>query len=100
VAAVAMSYCQAIAAQNYRLAFTYLAAHATGPDNRRLTSQGFLQLARMMDRELGSVTRFSVAAFRSLIVITINRKRGGLYHAHLQMVRMGDGWAITYIDRI
>jgi hypothetical protein len=97
---MATNYYRTIAAQNYRLAFTYLAANVTGPDGRRLTLQAFLQLARTMDRELGSVTNFSVAVFQSLIVMTINRKRGGLYHAHLQIARAGDGWTIISVDRI
>src|SRR5260370_28392091 len=50
-AAVAMSYYQAIVAQNYQLAFTYLDANATGPDGQGLTLQAFLQLAHMMDSQ-------------------------------------------------
>ncbi len=99
-AAVATNYYRTIAAQNYRMAFTYLAANVTGPDGRRLTLQAFLQLAHMMDRELGPVTNFSVAVFQSLIVMTIDRKQGGRYHAHLQMARAGGGWTIISIDRI
>src|SRR5689334_22105638 len=53
VAAVATSYYRAVAAQNYRLAFTYLAANATGPDGGRLTFQAFLQLAHIMERMAG-----------------------------------------------
>jgi hypothetical protein len=97
---VAENYYRTIADQDYRMAFTYLAANATGPDGRRLTLQAFLQLAHMMNRELGPVTKFSIAAFQSLIVMTINRKRGGLYHAHLQMARAGGRWTIISIDRI
>jgi hypothetical protein len=89
-----------IAARNYRMAFTYLAGNVIGPGDRRLTLQAFRQLARAMDSELGPVTRFSVSAFQSLVVMTINRQRGGLYHAHLQMARAGDGWIIISIDRI
>src|SRR5215472_5969352 len=51
VAAVVTSYYRAVAAQNYRLAFTYLAANATGPDGSRLTFQAFLQLARTMENQ-------------------------------------------------
>jgi hypothetical protein len=97
---VATSYYSTIVAQNYRLAFTDLAANVTGPDGRRLTLQAFLQLARMMDSQEGPVTNFSVGAFQSLIVMTINRKKVGPYHAHLQMARHGDGWTIISIDRI
>ena len=95
-----MNYYRAVVAQNYRLAFTYLAANVTGPDGRRLTFQAFLQLAHTMDSQEGPVTGFSVAAFQSMIVMTINRKEVGPYHAHLQLTRDGGGWKIISIDRI
>ena len=98
-AAVAANYYRAIAAQNYRLAFTYLAANATGPDGRRLTLQAFLQLAHMLDGQGGPVTSFSAAAFHSMVVMTIYRKKFGPYHAHLQMALDKGGWAIVSIDR-
>jgi hypothetical protein len=97
---VVTNYYRKIVARNYRLAFTYLAANVTGPDGRRLTLPAFLQLARMFDGEEGPVIIFSVGAFQSMIVMTINRKKGGLYHAHLQVARAGDGWTIISIDRI
>jgi hypothetical protein len=97
---VATNYYRAIAAQNYRLAFTYLAANVTGPDGRRLTLQAFLQLARVMDGQEGRVTHFSVAVFQSMVVMTIDRKKVGPYHAHLQMARDGSSPAIMSIDRI
>jgi hypothetical protein len=97
---VATRYYRAVAAQNYKRAFTYLAANATGPDGRRLTLPAFLRFAHIMENEAGSVTSFSVGVFHSLIVMTINRKRIGLYHAHLQMALDGHTWAITSIDRI
>lgn len=100
VAAVAASYYRAVAAQNYRLAFTYLAANATGPDGGRLTFQAFLQLARTMESMAGPVTTFSVGAYRSLIVMTIERKKIGPYHAHLQMAQHGGSWTIISIDRV
>jgi hypothetical protein len=99
-AAVATNYYRSIAAQNYRLAFTYLAVNVTGPGGQRLTLAAFLQLAHMFDGEEGPVINFSVGAFQSMIVMTINRKKGGLYHAHLQVARDGDGWTIISIDRI
>lgn len=99
-AAVAMSYYQAIVAGNYQLAFTYLDANATGPDGQRLTLQAFLQLAHTMDGQGGAVTNFSVAAFQSMIVMTINRKKFGPYHAHLQMKQEGNDWKIISLDRI
>ena len=97
---MATNYYRAIAAQNYRLAFTYLAANVTGPDGQRLTWQAFLQLAHVMDGQEGPVTHFSVAVFQSMIVMTIDRKEVGPYHAHLQMARNGDGWTIISIDRV
>jgi hypothetical protein len=100
VAAVAANYYRAVAAQNYRLAFTYLAANATGPDGGRLTFQAFLQLAHTMESMAGPVTSFSVGAYRSLIVMTIERKKTGPYHAHLRMAQHGGIWTIVSIDRV
>jgi hypothetical protein len=97
---VATNYYREIVDQNYRLAFTYLAANVTGPDDRRLTLPAFLQLARMFDGQGGPVTSFSAAAFQPLVVMTINRKKYGPYHAHLQLTRYKDGWIIISIDRI
>jgi hypothetical protein len=99
-AAVAASYYRAIAARNYRLAFTYLAANVTGPGGRKLTLSAFLQLARMLDGQGGPVTSFSAAAFHSMVVMTIYRKKFGPYHAHLQVARDNNGWTIVSIDRI
>ena len=95
-----MSYYQAIVAGNYQLAFTYLDANASGPDGQRLTLQAFLQLAHTMDGQGGAVTDFSVAAFQSMIVMTIDRKKFGPYHAHLQMKQEGNDWKIVSLDRI
>jgi hypothetical protein len=97
---VATSYYRTIVAGNYRLAFTYLTAHATGFGGRRLTLQAFLQLARTMDSAEGPITSFSVAAFGYTVVMTNSRKKSGPYHAHLQMARNGDNWTIISIDRI
>jgi len=99
-AAVATSYYQAIVAGNYQLAFTYLDANATGPDGQRLMLPAFLQLAHTMDNQGGPVTDFSVAAFQSMVVMTINRKKFGPYHAHLQMKQEGNDWKIVSLDRI
>jgi hypothetical protein len=99
-AAVVTNYYQAIAAQNYRLAFTYLAPNVTGPDGRRLTWPAFLQLARNMDGQGGPVTHFSVGVFPSVTVMTIDRKKYGPYHSHLQVARSGNGWTIISIDRV
>jgi hypothetical protein len=93
-------YYRAVAAQHYRLAFSYLAANATGPDGRRLTSQEFVMLALEMDRQEGRVISFSVGVFQSLVVLTIVRKKIGPYHAHLRVSRSGGAWRIIAIDRV
>jgi hypothetical protein len=98
--AVANGYYRAVAARDYRLAFSYLAAGSTGPDGRTLTLQEFLQLAGTMDSEQGPVVDYAVAAFGDLVVMTIDRQEGGRYHAHLQIGWVADRWAITSIDRI
>jgi hypothetical protein len=54
----------------------------------------------MMDGTGGPVTHFSVAVFQSMVVMTLDRKRVGPYHAHLQMARHGQAWTIISIDRI
>ena len=93
-------YYRAIESRNYRTAFTYFAARATGPDGRRLTWRAFSELAGMFDRAEGRVTSFSVLVDPTLTVVTIVRQRIGIYHTHLRLARTGDGWAITAIDRI
>jgi hypothetical protein len=98
--AVAMSYYQAVIAQNYHLAFTFLDANATGFDGQRLTWQAFLQLAQTMDNEGGPVINFSVAVSQFMIIMTINRQKIGPYHAHLQMKQEGNSWKIISIDRV
>lgn len=98
--AVATNYYRTIVAANYRLAFTYLAPGATGWAGAKLTLQSFLQLARTMDNQEGAVITFSVGAVESMVVMTINRKKVGPYHAHLQMTQNGGSWKIKSIDRI
>jgi hypothetical protein len=100
VAAVVAGYYQAIVSRNYRKAFGYLAPAATGPDGHRLTLGSFLQLARMLDGMGGPVTRFSIGAYPSGVVMTLYRASYGPYHAHLRMVRTRHDWAIQSIDRI
>jgi hypothetical protein len=97
---VVTDYYQAIVARDYRRAYGYLAATATGPDGKRLTLQAFLQLARTLDSQGGPVAHFSVGAYPSVIVMTISRQKYGPYHAHLQTVQTADGWAIASLDRI
>jgi hypothetical protein len=100
VVAVVTGYYQAIVARNYRKAFGYLAPGATGPDGRPLTLASFLRLAQMLDGMGGPVTRFSIGAVPSGVVMTLYRVRYGPYHAHLRMVRIKHSWAISSIDRI
>ena len=100
VVAVVTSYYQAIVTVNYRTAFGYLAPGATGPDDRPLTLASFLRLAQMLDGMGGPVTRFSIGAVPSGVVMTVYRVRYGPYHAHLMMVRTRHTWAISSIDRI
>ena len=100
VVAVVTGYYQAIVSQNYRRASGYLAPGATGPDGGKLTLRSFLQLAHMLDGMGGPVTRFSIGAYPSEVVMTLYRARYGPYHAHLRMVRSRHGWAISSLDRI
>jgi len=102
-----MAYYHAVAAQHYRLAFAflapnavYLAPNAIRPDGQKLTWAAFLRLAHELDGLGGPVTAFSVAAYGSMIVMTIDRKKYGPYHAHVQMARIKGCWAISSIDRI
>jgi hypothetical protein len=97
---LATIYYRAAAARDYRLAFTYLAADATGPDGAPLTWQAFLQLADVMDSQEGPVVDFSAAAFGDLVVMTVDREKSGPYHAHLRIAPVAGRWAIVSIDRI
>lgn len=100
VVAVVTGYYRAIVSQDYRRASGYLAPGATGPDGGKLTLRSFLQLAHMLDGMGGPVTRFSIGAYPSGVVMTLYRARYGPYHAHLRMVRTRHGWAISSLDRI
>ena len=100
VAAVVTGYYRAIVVQNYRRAFGYLAPGATGPDGSKLTLRSFLQLTQMLDGMGGPVTRFSIGANPSGVVMTLYRARYGPYHSHLRMTRTRHGWAISSLDRI
>lgn len=100
VVAMVTGYYRAIVTRNYHKAFGYLASGATGPDGHSLTLGSFLQLAHMLDGMGGPVTRFSVGVSPSGVVMTLYRVRYGPYHAHLQVVRVREGWSISSIDRI
>ena len=100
VVAVVTGYYQAVVTRNYRKAFGYLAPGATGPDGRPLTLASFLRLAQLLNGMGGPVTRFSIGAVPSGVVMTLYRVRYGPYHAHLRMVRTRHSWAISSIDRI
>jgi hypothetical protein len=94
------SYYQAIVAQNYQLAFTFLDADAVGPGGQRMTWPAFRQLAQSMDGDEGPVIDFSMNATGSTIVMTNYRKRMGPYHAHLQVKPEGNDWKIVSVDRM
>jgi hypothetical protein len=100
VVSVVTGYYRAIVTRNYPKAFGYLAPGAAGPDGQKLTLGSFLQLARMLDGQGGSVTHFSFSVVQSMVVMTNDREKYGPYHAHLQLARDGDGWTIISIDRI
>src|SRR5579859_470345 len=81
---VVTCYYRAVVRRDYRAAFGYLAANATGQDGRKLTLRTFLRLARTLDNEGGPVTSFSIDVLPSLVVLTLDRQRVGPYHAHLR----------------
>ena len=98
--AAATAYYQAVAAQRYQQAYTYLDAAATGPGGQPLTWTAFRDLASTIDTQEGTVTDFSVDASGSMVVLTIGRPAVGRYHAHLTVRQEGADWKITAIDRI
>lgn len=93
------AYYDAIEAQNYPLAYSYLDANAT-INGQKLTLQTFTQLAQTGDSTYGPVISFTISVFPPLVVMTVNRKSLGPYHTHLMMKQEGATWRITSIDRI
>ena len=97
------SYYQAIEAQNYPLAYSYLDANATTSDGQKLTQQTFTQLAQSRDNQFGPVTNFDLllnSSDHTQVIMTLTRKAGLRYHAHLQVKQEGNDWKILTLDRI
>src|SRR5438132_4839841 len=84
-ASVANAFYQAVEAQNYHLAYTYLDANATTTDGQKLTLNTFTQLAQTGDSTYGPVVSFSIGAYPPLAVMTVIRKSLGPYHSHLTL---------------
>lgn len=99
-ASVTNAFYQAVEAQNYHLAYTYLDANATTTDGQKLTLNAFTQLAQTGDSTYGPVVSFSIGAYPPLAVMTVIRKSLGPYHAHLTLKQEGNTWKIITIDRI
>lgn len=103
IEATITSFYQAIEAQNYTLAYSYLDANATITDGQKLTQQTFTQLAQSRDNQFGPVTSFDLLLNSSdptQVIMTIARKSGFRYHAHLQVNHEGNDWKILTLDRI
>ncbi|HXL38711.1 MAG TPA: hypothetical protein VN954_16080 [Ktedonobacteraceae bacterium] len=103
IKAAITSFYQAIEAQNYTLAYSYLDANATIADGQKLTQQMFTQLAQSRDKQFGPVTGFDLlinSSDRTQVIMTIARESGFRYHAHLQVKQVGNAWKILTLDRI
>jgi hypothetical protein len=103
IKATITSFYQAIEAQNYTLAYSYLDANATTTNGQKLTQQTFTQLAQSRDNQFGPVTGFDLLLNSSdptQVIMTIARKSGFRYHAHLQVKQEGNDWKILTLDRI
>jgi len=103
IKATITSYYQTIEAQNYPLAYSYLDANATTADGQKLTQQTFTQLAQSRDNLFGPVTSFDLlinSSDHTQVVMTLTRKAGLRYHAHLQVKQEGNDWKILTLDRI
>ncbi len=95
VEATATEYYQAIEAQSYDYAYSFLDPNATG-----LSHDAFLQMAQAADKAEGKVESFSVAAFPPKVVMTVTRTNLGPYHVHLLFQQENDAWKIVSLDRI
>ena len=92
-------YYDAIKAQNYPQAYTYLDANATDANGQKITLSSFEQMAQTMESDGGPVVSFLVAVFPPMVVMTVIRTLMG-YHAHLQVKQEGQTWKITSLDRV
>ena len=103
IEATITSFYQAIEAQNYALAYSYLDTNATITNGRKLTQQTFTQLAQSRDNQFGPVTGFDLllnSSDHTQGIMTIARKSGFRYHAHLRVRQEGNDWKILTLDRI
>jgi hypothetical protein len=97
---LATTYYQAIQAQNYPPAYTYLDARATDAAGRTITLKSFEQMAQGIDAQEGPVTSFSLAVYPPTIIMQVTRTFQGAYHVHLQARQVGETWKITALDHI
>jgi hypothetical protein len=103
IKATVTSFYQAIESQKYIVANSYLDANATTTNGQRLSQQTFTQLAQSRDNQFGPVTGFDLllnSSDPSQVIMTIARKNGFRYHAHLQVKQEGNNWKILTLDRI
>ncbi|HYB00127.1 MAG TPA: hypothetical protein VED37_07900 [Ktedonobacteraceae bacterium] len=103
IEATSTSFYQALEAQNYALAYSYLDANATIANGQKLTQQTFTQLAQSRDNQFGPVTGFDLllnSSDHTQVIMTIARKSGFRYHAHLRVKQKGNDWKILTLDRI
>ena len=103
IEATSTSFYQALEAQNYALAYSYLDANATIANGQKLTQQTFTQLAQSRDNQFGPVTGFDIllnSSDHTQVIMTIARKSGFRYHAHLRVKQKGNDWKILTLDRI
>ena len=103
IKATITSFYQAIEAQDYNQAYTYLDANATTANGQKLTEQTFTQLAQSRDNQFGPVTGFDLLLNSSdptQVTMTIARKNGFRYHVHVQAKQVGNDWKILTLDRI
>ena len=103
IEATSTSFYQALEAQNYALAYSYLDANATIANGQKLTQQTFTQLAQSRDNQFGPVTGFDLllnSSDHTQVIMTIARKSGFRYHAHLWVKQKGNDWKILTLDRI
>lgn len=103
VEATVTSFYKAFEAQNYTLAYSYLDANATTLDGQKLTQQTFTQLTQARDNQYGPLISFDLlinSTDPTQVIMTNSRKKGLLYHAHLQLKQEGNTWKILTLDVI
>jgi hypothetical protein len=103
VEATATSYYQAIQAQDYTRAYSFLDVNIVPLDGQKLTQQAFVQVAQFRDTQYGPVSSFSALVSTTdptAVVMTVSRKGGLRYHTHLKFKQEGNGWKILTLDGI